>query len=279
MNEKGIQTPQESTRLPISSGEENPIQVAGRLFGALEYLARNGTSTLAELTQALGLNKSTTHRVLASLQYMNYVRQDPGTGHYEATFKLVTLAEQLLEQVDVAQMARPHLKELAAKVAETVHFVERDKDKVVYVDKVDSLDRTVHMKSYIGSKIPFYRTGVGKAMMANLPDPEILALWNSCTIEKRTAYTITDPNDFLEEIAEVRRKGYALDNEENETGVRCIAAALAMDGGARYAFSVSVPISRMDNERIRELSGLVLDTKTAIDAELTGRLQERISGR
>ncbi len=277
MDKNRQETAQNPVLLSDNAGEDNPIQVAGRLFGALEYLIHNGTSTLAELTLALGLNKSTTHRVLASLQYMNYVRQDPGTGHYEATFKLVSLAEQLLEQVDVAQVARPHLKELAAKVKETVHFVERDKDQVICVDKVDSFDHSVRMTSYIGSRIPFYRTGVGKAMMANLTDPEILALWNSCRIEKRTAYTIIDPQDFLEEIAEVRRKGYALDNEENETGVRCIAAALAMDGGARYAFSVSVPISRMDNERIRELSGMVLETKGSIDAELSGRLQERAS--
>ena len=189
MNDSYCAASSDSSQLHENTADENPIQVAGRLFGALEYLAYNGTSTLAELTQALGLNKSTTHRVLASLQYMNYVRQDPGTGHYEATFKLAKLAEQLLEQVDVAQMSRPYLKELSAKVKETVHFVERDKDKVVYVDKVDCADHSMHMRSYIGSKIPFYRTGVGKAMMANLTDPEIMALWNSCSIEKRTAYT------------------------------------------------------------------------------------------
>ena len=259
---------------PVPSGE-NPIQVAGRLFGALEYLAQNGQSTLADLTQALELNKSTTHRVLASLQYMNYVRQDPETGHYEATFKLVDLADHLLEQVDVAQIVRPYLKELSEKTRETVHFVERDKNQVVYVDKVDSHDHTIQMTSYIGSKIPFYRTGVGKAMMANLTDQEILSLWDTCTIRKRTAYTITDPQSFLEEVAEVRRKGYALDNEENESGVRCIAAALSIESGARYAFSISVPIGRMDNERIRELSGMVLDAKNAMDAELSGKLQER----
>ena len=254
---------------------ENPIQVAGRLFGALEYLAHNGRSTLSDLTQALGLNKTTTHRVLASLQYMNYVRQDPETGHYEATFKLVDLADHLMGQVDVAQMARPHLKALAGKVHETVHFVERDGNEVIYVDKVDSNDHTVQMTSYIGSHIPFYRTGVGKAMMASLSDPEIRRLWDGCVIEKRTAYTITNPEDFLEEVAEVRRKGYALDNEENETGVRCIAAALAVDGGARYAFSISVPIGRMDNERIRELSQEVLACKAQMDEELSGMIKDR----
>lgn len=252
--------------------DNNPIQVAGRLFGALEYLAKNGQSTLADLTQALQLNKSTTHRILASLQYMNYVRQDPETGRYEATLKLVELADRLLGQVDVAQIVRPYLKKLAGRVHETVHFVERDGGEVIYVDKVDSNDHSVQMTSYIGSHIPFYRTGVGKAMMASLSDPEIRRLWDSCTIERKTPYTITNPEDFLEEVAEARRKGYALDNEENETGVRCIAAALAMDGGARYAFSISVPIGRMDNERIRQLSQEVLECKAELDTELSNKM-------
>ncbi len=273
--ENDLDDPINQNDLSDPDRQENPIQVAGRLFGALEYLAKNGQSTLTDLTQALDLNKSTTHRVLASLQYMNYVRQDPETGHYEATFKLVDLADHLLEQVDVAQIVRPYLKQLSDRARETVHFVERDKNQVIYVDKVDPHDHAVPMTSYIGSRIPFYRTGVGKAMMANLTDPEILALWDSCTIQKRTAYTITDPQSFLEEVTEIRRKGYALDNEENEAGVRCIAAALGIEGGARYAFSISVPIGRMDNERIRDLSGMVLEAKNAMDAELSGKLQER----
>lgn len=253
------------------NSNQNPIQVAERLFGALEYLVRNGQSSLTELTQALHLNKSTVHRILASLQCMDYVRQDPESGRYEATFKLVDLADRLMEQVDVAQMARPHLKNLAARVKETVHFVERDGSEVIYIDKVDPYDHSIRMTSHIGSRMPFYRSGVGKAMAANMSDPEIRTLWENCTIERRTAYTITNLDEFMDEIAEVRRKGYALDNEENEAGVRCIAAALSLDGGSRYAFSISVPISRMDNDRIRELSGIVLAVKAEMDAELAGR--------
>lgn len=251
--------------------EGNPIQVADRLFGALEYLVHNGQCSLAQLAQALLLNKSTVHRVLASLQYMDYVRQDPESGQYEATFKLVDLADRLMEQVDVAQMVRPHLKKLAEEVHETVHFVERDGSEVIYIDKVDSYDHSVRMTSHIGSRIPFYRSGVGKAMAANMSDPQIRALWESCTIERKTAYTITNLDEFMEEITEIRRKGYALDNEENEAGVRCIAAALSLEGGSRYAFSISVPISRMDNDRIRELAGIVLAVKEEVDAELAGR--------
>lgn len=256
---------------PGQNPNQNPIQVAERLFGALEYLVRNGQSSLTELTQALHLNKSTVHRILASLQCMDYVRQDPESGRYEATFKLVDLADRLMEQVDVAQMARPHLKNLAARVKETVHFVERDGSEVIYIDKVDPYDHSIRMTSHIGSRMPFYRSGVGKAMAANMSDPEIRTLWENCTIERRTAYTITNLDEFMDEIAEVRRKGYALDNEENEAGVRCIAAALSLDGGSRYAFSISVPISRMDNDRIRELSGIVLAVKAEMDAELAGR--------
>ena len=92
-------------------------------------------------------------------------------------------------------------------------------------------------------------------------------LWNLCRIERITPYTITDLDEFIEVLEEVRRKGYALDNEENETGVRCIAAALDIrDEHTRYAFSISVPIMRMDNDRIRELAGYVKETQEEIAA-------------
>lgn len=254
--------------------DRNPIQVAGRLFGALEYLAENGRTGLTELSEALELNKSTVHRLMASLQYMNYVRQDPESGQYEATFKIVDLADHVMEHTDVARTVHPYLKQLMDKVQETVHLVEREGPDAIYIDKVESQGHSIRMTSRIGSRIPFYRSAVGKAMCANMPDSEIRTLWDSTTIERRTAYTITNLEDFMEEIEEVRRKGYALDNEENETGLRCIAAALALDGGTEYAFSISVPISRMDNDRIRELAVDVEKAKSDMDRELAGKRPE-----
>ena len=247
--------------------DKNPIQVAGRLFGALEYLVDHGSVSLAELAAALDLNKSTAHRIISSLLYMGYVRQDPDTGCYGPSFKVVDLAGRVMSRVDVNDIVRPFLQKLMRRCGETVHFVEREEENCIYIDKVEAPQNQVRMVSHVGGVLPFYRSAVGKALAARMTEDEVRRLWNLCRIERTTPYTITDLDEFMEVLEEVRRKGYALDNEENETGVRCIAAALDIrDDRTRYAFSISVPIMRMDNDRIRELSGYVKETQEEIAA-------------
>ena len=252
--------------------DKNPIQVAGRLFDAIELLATSGPMSLKDLSTALELNKSTTHRVLASLIFMGYVRQTP-EGDYDLTLKIVDLSERMRLRIDLLSSVRPFLHQLMEECGETVHFVRREGADCVYVEKVEAFQNNVPMISHVGSRIPFYRSAVGKAMAAELSLPEVERLWENTEIKRTTPYTITNYEEFLECLEEVRRKGYALDNEENETGVRCIAASLPLpgpDSAARYAFSVSVPISRMDNDRIRELSIHVLKTKDSICRAING---------
>lgn len=239
--------------------EKNPIQVADRLFQAVELLCDRGAMGLMDISAALGLNKSTAHRVISSLIYMGYVKQNPENSKYEMTFKIVDLSNKLMSKVDIVDTVKPYLRQLMQLTGETVHFVERDGTEVVYIDKEEASQNTVQMISHIGSRIPVYCSGVGKAMAATLSLPEVEQIWKNSEIIRRTPYTITNYEEFLYTLEEVRRKGYALDNEENETGVRCIAAALpGKNGEAKYAFSISAPINRMDNDRILELAGHVL---------------------
>ena len=238
----------EQAQSAAGAADKNPIQVAGRVFGALEYLTDAGTAGLMEISTALGLNKSTTRRVLCSLEYMGYVRQNELTGRYEPTFKIVDLAGRVLQKLDIIELVRPYLKELMEQCGETVHLVKMEGADVIYVDKVEAYHYNFRMASRIGSSIPFYRSAVGKALAAHMSREEVRTLWNMCRIERMTPYTITDFGEF-------------------ETGVRCIAAALELPGvDGLYAFSISVPIVRMDNDRIRELAGQVLETKAKIDA-------------
>lgn len=249
--------------------QKNPIQVAGRLFGALEFLADAGSAGLMEVSEALGLNKTTAHRVLNSLIYMGYAKQNAVNGRYEPTFKVVDIANRIMGKVDIVQIVRPYLRKLMEATGETVHFVERDGIDAVYIDKVESLSNGIQMVSRIGSRIPLYCSGVGKAMVAEMDGWEIEEIWNNSEIIRLTPYTITDHDDFKMELDEIRRRGYALDNEENETGVRCIACSLKEPaGGARHAFSISAPVSRMDNDRIRELADSVLKVREEIAEKL-----------
>lgn len=248
---------------------KNPIQVADRLFLVLETLAETGPVPLADLCRHLDLNKSTVHRLLSSLIYMGYVKQDSETGKYALSFKLLTLSNKLMSHMDILETVRPFLKKLSEETGETVHFVQLDGLDAVYIYKEESYQNSIRMVSKVGSRIPLYCSGVGKAMAADMPEPQIREIWDNSPIQKLTPHTIIHYTQFLEKIKEVQQKGYALDDEENELGVRCIAVSIPdFKGRPKYAFSISAPVARMSDKRIEELSKIVLHIKKEIIANM-----------
>lgn len=250
---------------------KNPIQVSERIFHTIECLARSGPMGLQELSNELGLNKSTVHRILNSLICMDYVRQDAETSKYSLSFKFCNISNQILSQNSMIDIARPHIKELAELSGETVHLVKIDGINAVYIDKVEAPRKSVRMISMVGKSIPLYCSGVGKAMLADMSDAKIASVWEKSSLKKLTEYTVTDFNVFMQLIEEVRKNGYALDNEENELGVRCIAVSLkSFNGKPNYAISISAPKDRMDDSRIQELKILILNTKEKILEETGG---------
>ncbi len=251
---------------------KNPIQVSERIFHAIEYLALSGPTGLQDLSNELDLNKSTVHRILNSLICMDYVRQDAETSKYSLSFKFCKISNQILSQNSMIDIARPYIKQLAELSGETVHLVQIDNIQAVYIDKVESPRNSVRLVSMVGKSIPLYCSGVGKAMLADMPDEAIRSIWEQSEIKKITESTITDFSSFQKAIQDIRRNGYSLDNEENEAGVRCIAVSLKnFQGKPFYAISISAPKDRMDDSRVLELKNLILDTKEKISHE-TGSL-------
>ena len=170
---------------------KNPIQVADRLFLVLETLAETGPVTLAELCSHLDLNKSTVHRLLCSLIYMGYVKQEGETGKYSLSFKLLALSNKLLARMDILDTVRPYLKKLSRLTGETVHFVQREHTDAVYIYKEESYQNSIRMVSKVGSRIPLYCSGVGKAIAADLDEAQIKALWENSSIQKLTPVSYT----------------------------------------------------------------------------------------
>lgn len=253
------------------SESKNPIQVADRLFLVLEALAQNGSLGLLDLSTRLSLHKSTVHRLLTSLIHLGYVKQDIETNKYRLTFKVVEIANKMMDKLDILEVARPHLKRLMEQTGETVHLVQLDGSEAVYIDKVEAYQNSVRMVSKVGNHIPLYCSGVGKAIAAQLSENDLKRIWDSTNIIRMTPNTILTFADFLEELDQVLLKGYALDNEENEMGVRCIAASLAGNqGNLPYAFSISAPINRMTDEKITQFSYYVLETKQQLSRDLYG---------
>lgn len=249
--------------------EKNPIQVADRLFQTLELLAKEGSMGLMEISKELDLHKSTVHRILNSLVYLGYVRQEAESGKYNLTFKLVELSTQILDHQDILKLTRPHLKSLMEQTGETVHLVQVDGCEAVYIDKVEAYQNSIRLVSRVGSRIPLYCSGVGKAILATMSESAVKQIWDNSVIQQKTPYTITDYNQFWQCINETRKRGYAEDKEENELGIRCIATALTdYSKKARYAFSISAPISRMSDERVQELAKWVRKTREMIEREM-----------
>ena len=234
---------------------KNPVQSAARIFQVMEMLADQGEMGLMELSTALWLHKSTVHRLLMSLIYMGYARQDESSQKYMLSYKLVNMASRILDRMDILQIAKPYLEQLSDLSKETVHLVRREGNNILYIYKIEAKIGTIRMVSHVGMVHPMYCSGVGKAMMAVLPESEVQKIWNESVIEKRTDHTITDYEKLRETLEEVRKNGYALDDEENEEGVRCIAASLrGCQKEVLYAFSISGPASRMTKARIEELA-------------------------
>lgn len=249
--------------------QTNPVQSAERIFEILETLVQEGPLSLTELSTRLSLHKSTVHRLLKSLVAMGYVRQEKDSGKYLSTFKILSLAGKMLSKIDILAAARPHLEQLMKQTHETVHFVQRENTHIIYVDKVESDANSIRMVSHIGLRQPMYSTGVGKAILAHLKDSEIHEIWKQSNIQAFTPYTIVTYDQLLREIETIRRLGYALDNEENELGVRCVAACvLDYRGLAQNAFSISAPVARMSDERVLELAEQVLQTRRELSREI-----------
>lgn len=248
--------------------EKNPIQVSERIFVLVEELAECGPIGLVELSSRLGLHKSTVHRILNSLQLMGYVRQSED-GKYALSLKWMDISSKVINKFDIVATARPYLKKICEISGETVHLVEMDGVDAIYIDKVESFSNSIRMVSKIGSRIPLFCSGVGKAILASKTDEEIKSIWEKSDVKAMTPNTITDFKDFLDTINQIRVDGYALDNEENETGVRCIAACiLSRDGKCKNAFSISAPINRMTDEKIGYLAKYVIEMKNDISSEM-----------
>lgn len=215
--------------------EHSPVQSLDRAFDLLEILCRSrGGMTIGALSAETGLHKSTVHRLLTSMCMRGYVQRDAETSMYRAGMRLCEMSSYIVDNLDVVDRARAVLERLGRETDETVHLVMRDERDVVYIHKIDGGNSAIRMFSRIGMRLPLYCTGVGKAILATWPRSEARAVWEASDVYAWTENTITDEEAFFREIDKVRQLGYALDNEENEVGVRCIAAAIRTTAAGHF---------------------------------------------
>lgn len=226
-----------------------------RAFDIIEYLARcDDWVGLRALARELDLDPATAYRFLTSLKDLGYVQQHPEDSRYRLTLKFAWLGSRAMEQLQLPDIARPWMEHLTATTNETTHLAVLEDDQIMYVEKIDNR-QAVQMRSRVGSRGCIHSTAVGKASLAFLPKEECEAMLARLSFPPLTKNTITDLGKFRKELKLSRELGYAVDDEENEIGVRCVGAPLFDHSGRVVgAISISGWTITMTRERLPALA-------------------------
>ena len=242
------------------------VQSLVRSFELLEAIGdMGGEAGVSELAGRTGLAPGTAHRIVRTLVDLGYLRQLPSR-RYTLGARLVRLgdtASQLL-----GRWALPVLSELVAEFGETANLALLDGDRAVYVAQVPS-PHSVRMFTEIGRRVPLHCTGVGKAMLSQLPGTVVDALIGRTGLPAVTSTTITDPAVLRAELARVRQQGWVRDEGEQETGVRCVAVPVPGPTGP-VAVSVSGPAGRMDEAAVGRITPALMSAGAELSRLLSG---------
>jgi DNA-binding IclR family transcriptional regulator len=224
--------------------------------------------SLGELSSKLELHKSTVHRLIMVLERHKLVERNSANGRYRLGLKLFEFGTKAVAKLDLRGRARPVLERLVLETSETVHLCILDDTEVVYLDKVEPA-RSVRMASSVGRRNPAYCTAVGKAILAWLPEEQVESIVRKHGLKAVTSNTITSFLELKTELAAIRDRGYAIDDEEIEEGVRCVGCVVRdFSGGPVAAISVSGPAFRLTREKLKSVARPVVAAAHALSAEL-----------
>jgi DNA-binding IclR family transcriptional regulator len=244
------------------------VQVLDRALAIIDTLATEREDvSLMQMSGKLGLHKSTAHRLLMILERHRMVEREPNTGRYRLGLRLFELGALAIARFDIRERARPHIERVLFETEETVHLCVLDAGEVLYVDRVEP-SRSVRMASKIGRLSPAHCSSVGKAMLAHLPEREVDDIVRQHGLPRMTPHTIVTPADLKADLKAIRERGYAIDNEEAEEGVRCVGAVvLGHDGRPLGAISTSAPSFRLTMERVPAVAAAVCRAAWALSIE------------
>lgn len=249
--------------------ERGGLRTLDRALDLLEMLCRSsGGLSLKELSRGSGLPKSTVHRLLGGLIDRRLVAQDSHNQHYVPGIKLFELSQQALQELRLRDQALPELRELRRETRETVHLAVLDDGDVIYIDKEES-PHTIRMFSAIGKRGPAHCTGVGKVLLAALSEGELAGVIRDKGLPRFTDNTITDPDELRTHLQRVRQLGYAIDDREHESDIRCIASPVFDHWGVAVAsISLTVPAFRASREDVEARAPLVREYADRISRKM-----------
>ncbi|AZI15117.1 IclR family transcriptional regulator [Avibacterium paragallinarum] len=227
---------------------------------------------LAKLAELARLNKSTVHRLLQGLQSEGYVQPASTAGNYRLTTKCLSIGQKILVSLNIINVAAPYLEALNLKIGETVNFSKREHEHAIMIYKLEPTTGMLRTQAYIGQRLPLYCSAMGKLYLAYEKNSDYLThYWQSqqANIKPLTANTVTDRHLMEKELNDIRQEQFAMDREENEIGVVCLACPIFnYQGNVEYAVSVSMSSYKLKQMGIPYLLGEIQQTALAISKEL-----------
>jgi DNA-binding IclR family transcriptional regulator len=211
--------------------------------------------SLGELTAAIGLHKSTVHRLLMVLEGHGLVDKSPLHARYRLGMKLFELGNRAVATLNLRERARPRLEWLVTHTSETVHLSFLDRGEMLYIDQLEP-KHSVPIFTTVGKRVGVHCSAAGKAVLACMPELAARDILQQRGMAPRTPHTFTSPDALIADLELTRARGYALDHEEAEEGIHCIAAPIFdCSGKANAAISISGHAFRFEEERRASMVG------------------------
>jgi IclR family acetate operon transcriptional repressor len=252
-----------------ASGQVQSLSRSLRLMNALAFHPQG--ITLSEVAQKVGLPTSTAHRLLTTLQNERFVRFDNERSVWQVGVQAFRVGSAFTRGRDLAAIARPFMRRLVEQSGETVNLAIPDRQEVIYLAQVEC-QKMMRAIAGPGGRSSYHASAVGKAIMAAMSEPELSRLISQLDLRPETPHSITSPEMLKKELAATAQRGYAVDDEENAVGLRCVAGGIYDEHGAPLAaLSVSGPAARITEARLASLGAGVAAVADEITAELGGR--------
>ena len=260
----------------MSTNHESPSVAVERALAMLEAAAQEpeGLSN-AEISRKLEIPKSSASYILRTLEKQGYLHRDEESGKYRVGLKILSLSRGALSGIDVREVALPIMRHLMEKTNLTCHLAILDGPEAVYIEKVEP-QGFIRMDTWVGRRMRVHATSVGKALVAHIPQPQLEKIISERAMEKRTSKTITTLPRLLKELEKIRGQGYAVDDEENNIGARCVGAPIFNQQGLIEAsIGLSGTINQVNAQTMPRILEALKDAARHISMQLGYRAPHR----
>ena len=253
----------------MAGTETSPATAVERALNILEAAAqRREGLTNSEISRKLGIPKSSASYILRTLEKRGYLRREAETGRYRLGLKILSLGGDVQSNLDIAHVALPFMRSLVERIHLTMHLAVLDQGEAVYVEKVEA-PGFFKVNTWVGRRMFLHSTSVGKCLLAWLPKHDVEALVRQQGLKKRTPKTITTMTKLLAELEHAKQSGYAVDDEENSLGARCLGAPIfdAL-GNVTAALGASGTLTQMDESNMPRIIEALKETARRISRQL-----------